>query len=174
MKRLFCDRERSWARRRRHQLRRFLASHNDRLLRLSVCMVFVWFGALKLFPGLSPAETLAGKTIQIMSFGWVPPSLSVPVLGFVEILIGLGLLCRRFLRLTAMFLLLHMIGAAAPVLLLPEQVFVRVPFVLTLEGQYIFKNLVIVTVGIAIGSTMHKKRPLPFSHQSANLDPERV
>ena len=157
-----------------NQFRLFLRSYNHHLLRLSVCLIFVWFGALKLFPGLSPAETLAGTTIEIMSLGWLAPTWSVPMLGFFEIVIGLGLLCRRFLRLTAMVLLLHMVGAAAPILLLPEQVFVQVPFVLTLEGQYIFKNLVIVTVGIVLGSSIQSKRPLLLSHQSANLDPERA
>ena len=156
--------------RRKRCLRRCLLAHSNRLLRLSVCFVFVWFGALKLFPGLSPAESLAGTTIQIMSFGVISPELSVPILGAFEIIIGLGLLCRRVLRLTAMVLLLHMVGAAAPILLLPDEVFVRVPFVLTLEGQYIFKNLVIVTVTVVIGSTIHSKTPLPMSQQCANLN----
>ncbi len=159
---------------RKRQVRRFLESHNNHLLRFSVCLIFVWFGALKLFPGLSPAESLAGTTLQILSFGWIGPEHSVPLLGFFEIVIGLGLLCRRFLRLTAFILLLHMMGAAAPVVVLPDQVFVQAPFVLTLEGQYILKNIVIVTVALAIGSTIHSKSPLPLSPQSVNLDSERL
>ena len=154
----------------KRRLRNCLLLHSTRFLRLSLCLIFVWFGALKLFPGLSPAETLAGTTIQIMSFGFVGPDVSVPLLGAFEIVIGLGLLCRRVLRLTAIVLLLHMLGAAAPILLLPDEVFVRAPFVLTLEGQYIFKNLVIVTVAVVIGSTIHSKTPLPMSPRSATLN----
>lgn len=153
----------------RKRLRRWVLDHAIQILRLSVCLIFVWFGALKLFPGLSPAEALAGNTIQIMTLGLVSPEISVPVLGLFEVMIGMGMLYRPVLRLTAVILLLHMIGAAAPILLLPEKVFVRIPFVLTLEGQYILKNIVIITATLVIGATIRTKRPLPIDNQSANF-----
>jgi len=118
---------------------------------------------------MSPAEGLAGNTIQIMTLGVVSPEVSVPVLGVLEIMIGMGMLYRPVLRLTAVVLLLHMVGAAAPILLLPDKVFVRIPFVLTLEGQYILKNIVIITATLVIGATIRTKTPLPIDSQSANF-----
>jgi uncharacterized membrane protein YphA (DoxX/SURF4 family) len=153
----------------RTRIRRWVHAHSNRILRLSVCLIFVWFGALKLFPGMSPAEGLAGNTIQIMTLGVVSPEVSVPVLGVLEIMIGMGMLYRPVLRLTAVVLLLHMVGAAAPILLLPDKVFVRIPFVLTLEGQYILKNIVIITATLVIGATIRTKTPLPIDSQSANF-----
>jgi uncharacterized membrane protein YkgB len=153
----------------RTRIRLWVLAHANRILRLSVCLIFVWFGALKLFPGMSPAEGLAGNTIQIMTLGAVSPEVSVPVLGVLEVMIGMGMLYRPVLRLTAVILLFHMVGAAAPILLLPEKVFVRIPFVLTLEGQYILKNIVIITATLVIGATIRTKTPLPIDSQSANF-----
>ena len=67
------------------------------LLRISMGIVFLWFGALKFFPGLSPAQTLAGNTISILSFGLFTPESAVFILAVWECLIGVGLIagCRR-------------------------------------------------------------------------------
>lgn len=70
----------------------WMADHAISLIRVSLGIVFLWFGALKFFPGLSVAETLAGRTIQVLTLGHVPPQVSVPVLAACESLIGLGLL----------------------------------------------------------------------------------
>ena len=78
----------------------WMARHGVNSLRISLGVILLWFGALKLFPGLSPAEGLAGHTIQLMTGGIVDPWLSVPVLGICESLIGLGLLTGRALRVT--------------------------------------------------------------------------
>jgi uncharacterized membrane protein YphA (DoxX/SURF4 family) len=62
------------------------------LLRVSVGIVFFWFGALKFFPGLSPAEDLATRTISVLTFGLIPPNVSIVVLATWECLIGIGLI----------------------------------------------------------------------------------
>jgi uncharacterized membrane protein YphA (DoxX/SURF4 family) len=58
----------------------WMARHGITILRISLGVVFLWFGVLKFFPGLSPAQSLAARTIDILTFGVVPSSVSVPVL----------------------------------------------------------------------------------------------
>jgi len=136
------------------RLTEWMARRGIALLRWSVGLVFVWFGALKYFPGLSPADELARRTIQQITFGLLPEPLILPVLATWECLIGLGLVSGRFLRATLFLLGLQMLGTFTPALLFPREVFARFPFVLTLEGQYIVKNLVIISAGIVIGATV--------------------
>ena len=136
------------------RLTRWMAQHGVTLLRVSLGVIFLWFGALKLFPGLSPAEGLSGSTIEILTFGRVPPSISVPILGVWESAIGLGLITGRALRFTLALLFLQMPGTVTPLFLFPEATFRIVPFVLTLEGQYIIKNVVLVSAAIVVGATV--------------------
>jgi uncharacterized membrane protein YkgB len=132
----------------------WMARHAVACARVSLGVVFLWFGGLKLFPGLSPAEGLAGKTLLAMSGGLVEPWLSVPVLGAWEALMGLGLLTGVALRATLLSLLLHMAGTVTPAFLFPADVFARPPLGLTFEGQYIVKNVVLVGAAIVIGATV--------------------
>lgn len=129
------------------------------LLRLSVGIVFFWFGILKFIPGLSPAQDLAIRTIDLLSFGLVPGNISINILAAWEVLIGIGLLTGVYMRATLLLLFLQMVGTMAPVFLFPEEVFTIVPYAPTLEGQYIIKNLVIVSAGIVLGATVRKKNP---------------
>jgi len=131
-----------------------MARRGPLLLRLSLGLVFLWFGALKFLPGGSPAEQLAERTISALSGGRITPSISLPVLAAWECLIGLGLLFGRFLRVTLALLFLQMLGTLTPLLLFPHQVFVRIPFLPTLEGQYIIKNLVLISAGVVVGATV--------------------
>lgn len=127
----------------------WMARHAIPLLRGGLGLVFVWFGALKLVPGLSPAEDLVVATVP-----FVPAEIFMPVLAVWEILIGLGFLTGRALRLTILLLFLQMPGTLSPIVLLPERVFTAFPFGLTLEGQYIFKNVVLIAAAIVIGATV--------------------
>jgi uncharacterized membrane protein YphA (DoxX/SURF4 family) len=132
----------------------WMARYGVPLLRISLGVVFVWFGALKFFPGLSPAQDLAARTIERLSFGLVGPSISVPVLALWECVIGLGLLSGRFMRATLLLLAAQMAGTLTPLLLFPAEVFTRIPYAPTLEGQYIIKNAVLVSAAILIGATV--------------------
>lgn len=123
-------------------------------LRISLGVVFLWFGALKLVPGLSPAEDLAARTIEQLSLGLVPPEVALPVLAAWEVLIGLGLLTGRFLRATLALLALQMLGTLTPLLLFPAETFTVFPIAPTLEGQYIIKNVVLVTAAMVVGATV--------------------
>ena len=128
------------------------------LLRISLGIVFLWFGALKVFPGMSPAEALAGKTIAVLTHGVVPPAISIPLLGLWEFAIGCGLLTGRALRLTLVMLFVQMAGTVTPLMLFPSEIFVWEPFVPTMEGQYIIKNLVLISGAIVIGATVRGGR----------------
>jgi uncharacterized membrane protein YphA (DoxX/SURF4 family) len=127
--------------------------HGITLLRLSIGLIFFWFGVLKFFPGVSTAEGLATRTISVLTFGLVPANVSLPVLAAWECLIGLGLLSGRFLRATLFLLFAQMAGTFLPLLFFPGETFKIFPFVPTLEGQYIIKNFVIISAALVVGST---------------------
>lgn len=122
------------------------------ILRIGLGIVFFWFGALKFFPGLSPAEGLVRNTIY-----FIDPDLFLPVLAAWETLIGIGLIWGKYMRLTLLLLFLQMPGTALPILVLPEVVWTNFPFGLTLEGQYIIKNLVLIGAGLVLGATVRGK-----------------
>jgi uncharacterized membrane protein YkgB len=121
--------------------------------RIGIGVVFLWFGALKLVPGLSPAEELVRNTIYFFD-----PDLFLPVLAVWEMLIGLGMISGKFIRITILLLFLQMPGTALPLVLLPEAVWTQFPYGLTLEGQYIVKNLVIIGSALVIGGQVRQKK----------------
>ncbi len=132
----------------------WMARHGIPLLRVSLGVVFVWFGVLKFFPELSPATELATRTIDVLTFGQVPQGLAINVLAAWETAIGLGLIFGVAMRATLLLLFVQMLGTITPVFLFPELVFTRIPYAPTLEGQYIIKNVVLVSAGIVIGATV--------------------
>lgn len=140
------------------RLTRWMARNAVPLLRLSVGIVFLWFGVLKFFPHLSPAEDLAARTIERLTFGAVTADVSLPLLAVWECLIGIGMISGRFLRVTLLLLFAQMLGTMTPLLLFPAETFIRFPLVPTLEGQYILKNLVLISAGLVIGATVRGGR----------------
>ena len=132
----------------------WMARYGIPLLRVSLGIVFFWFGVLKFFPGLSPAQDLAGRTIEVLTFGLVKPNVSVYILAVWGCLIGLGLVFGVFLRATLLLLFLQMPGTITPLFLFPHEAFTIIPWVPTLEGQYIIKNLVIISAGLVVGATV--------------------
>lgn len=117
-------------------------------LRLSLGLIFIWFGALKPL-GDSPANDVIIKTVY-----WFDPDIFIPILGFWEIAIGICLLVNPLIRLGLFLLALQMPGTFLPLILRPEICFVDIPFNLTLEGQYIIKNLVLIGAAIVVGSRL--------------------
>lgn len=132
----------------------WMARNGVRLLRISLGIVFLWFGALKFFPGLSPATELASRTINVLTFGAIPSTVAINILAAWESLIGLGLLTGIAMRVTLALLFVQMLGTISPLFFFPELVFTRVPYAPTLEGQYIIKNLVLISAAISIGATV--------------------
>lgn len=137
---------------------RWMARHGPPLLRISLGVVFLWFGVLKFFEGMSPAQDLAGRTIEALSFGLVQPAVSLPLLALWECVIGLGLISGVWLRATLLLLFLQMIGTLTPIFLFPHEVFIRVPYAPTLEGQYIIKNMVLISGALVIGALVRGGR----------------
>ena len=124
------------------------------LLGYALGIVFLWFGALKLAPGLSPAEELAGRTIETLTSGLVPRSVALPVLAVWEVAIGVGLLAGRWMRAVLLLLLVQMLGTITPLVLFPAETWSQFPIAPTLEGQYIIKNVVLVAAAIVLGATV--------------------
>jgi uncharacterized membrane protein YphA (DoxX/SURF4 family) len=144
----------NWIARKDVALTKWMARYGVVALRVSLGVVFFWFGALKFFPGLSPAEGLATRTIEQLSFGLLAPGVSIVILAAWECLIGLGLITGRFMRVTLPLLALHMFGTVTPLFIFPAETFTRIPYALTIEGQYIIKNVVLATAGIVLGATV--------------------
>ncbi len=140
------------------RITRWMARNGVSLLRIALGVVFFWFGVLKLFPGLSPAQDLAGRTIAILTFGVLRPELSVPILAVWECMIGLGLISGRWMRATILLLVAQMTGTLLPLAFFPEATFTRMPYAPTLEGQYIIKNLVLVAAALVLGATVRGGR----------------
>lgn len=135
----------------------WMSENGTNWLRVSIGIIFIWFGMLKFFPGLSPAEDLAINTIRILTLELIPDQLIIYGLATLETLIGLGLIVHAYMRVTLLLLFMQMAGTFLPILFFPGEVFTKFPYALTLEGQYIIKNLIIVSAGIVIGSTVRRK-----------------
>lgn len=139
---------------------RWMARNGVTLLRLSVGVIFLWFGLLKFLPGLPlpQSEELGVRIMGKLSFGLVAPRVAQALLATLECIIGLGLLTGWFLRTVIFLLVAQMIGTFTPMVLYPELVFERVPYAPTLLGLYIIKNFVLISAGIVIGSTVRGAR----------------
>ena len=138
------------------QITNWMARYGMVTMRIGLGVIFFWFGALKLVPGLSPAEELVRNTTYFVNPDWF-----IPVLALWEMAIGLGLMLGKFMRLTLLLLFLQMPGTALPLVVLPEAVWTQFPYGLTLEGQYIVKNLVLIGSGLVLGGTVRGGRLVP-------------
>jgi uncharacterized membrane protein YphA (DoxX/SURF4 family) len=140
----------------------WMAANGLTVMRIGLGVVFLWFGALKLIPGLSPAEELVRNTIY-----FIDPDIFQPILAIWEMGIGLGLIFGKYMRFTLFLLFSQMMGTALPLVLLPEVVWTTFPFGLTLEGQYIIKNLVIIGAALVLGGTVRGGRfePDPVTNE---------
>jgi uncharacterized membrane protein YkgB len=118
------------------------------IMQTAIGIVFVWFGALKII-GVSPAGELVAKTVYFL-----PSDVFVPILGVWEVLIGLFFLYRPLIRLGILLLFLQLPGTFLPIVLLPDVVFTTFPYGLTVEGQYIIKNLVIIGAALVLGGSL--------------------
>ena len=136
----------------------WMARYGILLLRISLGVVFFWFGVLKFFPGLSPAQGLATRTIELLTFGLIPAKASLIILAVWECLIGVGLIFGIFMRATLLLLFVQMLGTITPIFFFPHEVFPRIPYAPTLEGQYIIKNIVLISAGLVLGATVRGGR----------------
>ncbi|UKT66031.1 DoxX family membrane protein [Pedobacter mucosus] len=148
------------------------ARNGMNILRVCLGIIFIWFGILKFFPGLSSAEEIAGRTILKLTFGALKPSVSMPILGIWECIIGLGLITKAWLRLVLILLYLQMAGTFLPLVFFPHETFNHSVFVPTLLGQYIIKNFILISGGIVIGATLKggKLMAVPLGDKAIKLE----
>jgi uncharacterized membrane protein YphA (DoxX/SURF4 family) len=147
----------------------FMSQYGILLLRISLGIVFLWFGVLKFIPGLSPAQEIATSTIEQLTFGLIKPDVAIMILAVWETLIGLGLILGIFLRITLFLLFTQMLGTMTPLVFFPAETFIIFPFVPTLEGQYIIKNLVLISAGLVVGATVRGGRIVQEQIQEEDL-----
>jgi uncharacterized membrane protein YkgB len=130
----------------------WMRDHGLGFLSIALGVIFIWFGALKIFSS-SPADDLVRRTVY-----WFDPDIFIPVLGVWEVVIGACLLFRPLIRLGLLLLFFQLPGTFLPLLLLPEVCFAGFPFNLTMEGQYIVKNLLIIGAALVVGGSMRTMR----------------
>ncbi len=131
-----------------------------RIVQIMIGVNFFWFGMLKFFSGVSPAESLALMTIEKLTFGMIAPEVSIKLLAIWEVLVGIGFLVGRYARFFVPIFMVHMVLTFSPLFLFPELCFSTPPFALTLVGQYIFKNLVFIAAGLVICLSAREKPDL--------------
>jgi len=132
---------------------KFLKKTWKPLSRISIFIIFFYFGLLKVL-NLSPAsplvESLLNKTLPFISFNFF-----LKFFGVFEMFVGVLFLIPKIERIAIFFLILHMVIVALPLFLLP-QITWQGFLIPTLEGQYIIKNLAIISLALVIGA--HLKR----------------
>ena len=130
----------------------FMNAYGVHLLRLSLAIVFIWFGALKVI-GQSPVHDLVARTVY-----WVDPDVFVPILGAWEIVVGVGLLFTAALRVTLFLFWMQLAGTFLVLVARPDIAFQHGNILLlTTEGEFVIKNLVLISAGLVIGGTVEKR-----------------
>lgn len=116
-----------------------------RLLSISIGIVYLWFGILKFFPGISPAEELAKSTIDLLFVHIISKDLGILLLAIWETGIGIALIIGLRKKIIVPIALLHIILTFSPLILFPQLIFEKHIVGLSLLGQYILKNIIIIS-----------------------------
>ncbi|HZS46144.1 MAG TPA: DUF417 family protein [Blastocatellia bacterium] len=116
------------------------------LLRVSLAIIFFWFGFLKLIDA-SPAVELIRQSFPLFA-----NSPYLELLGLGEILIAAGLLLERLSKYAAALMVFHLIGTLCIVIVSPATIFAPAFPILTMNGEFVAKNLVLIVAGIAVVS----------------------
>lgn len=128
----------------------WLARHSVPLVRISLGFVFLAFGLLKVFPGISPAEAIAIRTTDALTLGIVEGDAARLFVAAMETAIGLSLLTGRYLKAGLALLGVAMVGVLSPLALFPGDLFSREYNAPTLEGQYVVKDVVLLAAGLVV------------------------
>ena len=139
------------------QIAGFMRRWGTPALRFSLAVIFVWFGLLKPL-GLSPAAAMVKATVR-----WMPlysPDTWLAIIGWWEVVIGVTFLFQQTTRIAIGLLALQMVGTFLPLVILPEVTFQagRYPYAPTMEGQYIIKNLLIISAALVVGGTVRSAK----------------
>jgi len=133
---------------------RLLVRHSVSALRVSVGAIFLGFGVLKYFPGVSPAEMLATDTTDVLFLGLVPASVAIYVVATMECFIGICFLIGSgaLMRVAIWVLAAQFAGILSPLVIEPGQLFTGPHGAPTLEGQYVLKDIILVAAGMVIAA----------------------
>ena len=141
---------------------RFMERHGVDVLRIALAVVFLWFGALKVL-GRSPVEEIVKQAVFFL-----PGDPFFSLLGWWEIVIGLGLLIPIALRVTLVLFWMQMAGTFLTLAVLPEQSFQGGnPLLLSVLGEFVVKNLVLIAAGLAIGGRI-RRHTTPHQASASN------
>ena len=128
-----------------------MSSYATLIMRISLGIVFVWFGLLKVI-GLSLVYDLASQVVY-----WLPSEVFVPIFGVWEVAIGAGLILGKALRMILSLLFIQLAGTFLVLVIRPDAAFQGGnPFLLTTEGEFVIKNLVLIAAGLAVGGTVRQ------------------
>jgi len=122
------------------------------LLRFSLGLVFVWFGALKI-AGRTPVATLIARTIPFFDRTWF-----VPMLGVFEVLLALALIVGRGLRWVVAIMVAHLCGTFMVFVTQPGMAFQHGnPLLLTEDGEFVLKNLVLIAAALVLATHVRRR-----------------
>ena len=131
-------------------LKAFLERWSIPALRVALGVVFVAFGVLKFFPGVSPLESLVEATWGVLTFGLVGGQLALVLTAIIETVAGLALISGVFARFGLVMLAIAFVGILSPLVFFPGELFTASGP--TLLGQYVLKNVVLVAAALVVAS----------------------
>jgi len=140
------------------RIHRWLTRNSVRLLRISMGGIILTFGFLKYFPGLSPAEHMVETVSRTLSLGLAPDRLTMNGFATVECLIGLSLITNIGLRIAIYPMTLWAIGILLPLALMPAELFSGPDHMPSLEGQYVLKDLILLSATMVIADTTVRRQ----------------
>lgn len=137
----------------------------ERLLAFCLGFIYLWFGVLKFFPGVSPAEELATETIKLLTFDLIPSTISIDLLAIWETFLGIFFLLNLTKKPIIFLALTHITLTFTPLLFFPEVVFNEPPLQLSMIGQYIMKNVLIIGVLLMLLDKNNSSNLINFKKQ---------
>jgi hypothetical protein len=136
---------------------RWLTRHSITALRVCMGVVIFIFGFVKYFPGVSPAQGLVLAVNRILTFGLLPDRVSLVLFATVESLLGLSLITGYGLRVTIYPLALWALAILSPLVLLTGLLFSGPDHALTLLGQYVFKDIILLAAVLVIATGVRQR-----------------
>jgi len=126
-----------------------------RIHRLTLALVFFWFGTLKIV-GYESATSLIAHTVYFAS-----PEIVVPILGLWEVAIGICLFVLPLVRIALLLLAVRLPGTFLALVLKADICFVEQPWVPSLEGQYLVKDFLLFGAALVVGGTVREEQRKP-------------
>ena len=139
----------------------FLVKYESALvhsMRFVLGVMFIWFGTLKIL-GHNPVFELVSNSITpFLALGG-----GLMILGAFEVFIGILLLVRRVVVLANVILILHLLGTFSTFLFGWDIVFDPYFPILSLGGEFVVKNIVLILAALMV-----------LAHESKKSLPARV